>query len=839
MITNLSTFGNVNFHLLGIASPNDIPAPSTKIPEELRQRRQWLTWDYVDGQKIPMYTDGNWAKTNKPETFHTYEEVVKSGRKIAFVIQADDPYVGVDLDNCLDDDGQLREWAKPIVLDLGSCAYGETSPSGRGIKFLLRGKKPDGARCVFKIGDQKQQIEVYDSNRFWATTGEVYEGFTEIKSAMEGQPVIDWICQDYLMNDDDDSRVTVALPASEVVVADGGNLSGFDAADYEPIDAIDWKEFIDPIERYMFGHNIMRSRLEGQFLAFQGGLSLRERAELYCSKVASKEIVLEGGRNNVLFGVSGHLHAMINDCGSHLSIQEVEAIMLRWNSLIFDPPLDAKEINSTVCSSKRNGTPPKDKPPKPMTVSDLSDVWLFTKVNFAGDIAKAREFCVSRLQVDEKTIEEEQAKFDTEFTIYEPGDEPVKVEGQLPDHLWKDGGFIESMTRHIIDSKMDEEHPEIALCGSLGIMSMILAQRVVDDSPKSTCPNLYVLGIGFTGCGKQAPQDAVDDVVEELGFSESRLPLGDISSKQAVFGALAECGTTSIMLDEAGDLLRDINNFRMPHIMGLSKVFREAFGRGNTERWVAYRNAQGLIVINRPQLTLMGFSTPKQVTNNITREQIENGLIGRFLLLQEHPNAKEVTPTKSSMPPQVAKWLTEWEFNFSNRSGNIANTPGMNVRTIPRSDSAAKRLDDHFLAIRRRNKTEENETARAIWNRASEKTAKLALLFSCSRSLPTQRVEIELRDADRAIATANYLTRRFIGLLCGEVADGEHDALKKRVLRQIPFHPEVITQRDLSRKTQFLRDARQRNEIINELIEAGYVERVQIPGRKTFGYTRI
>jgi len=175
------------------------------LPDDITTRHQWCNWSQTNGTKMPQTPIGGVFRSNDPATFASFTEATEASNRIAYVLQRDDPFTGVDLDNCLDDQGNLREWAQPIVARLDGIAYAEISPSGKGIKFLTRGKKPAGSRCTKKLGDNKQQIEVYDFNRFWTITGDIYAGNRTIG---DGQAAIDWICQTYLME----------TPAAPVVV---------------------------------------------------------------------------------------------------------------------------------------------------------------------------------------------------------------------------------------------------------------------------------------------------------------------------------------------------------------------------------------------------------------------------------------------------------------------------------------------------------------------------------------------------------------------------------------------------------------------------------------------
>ncbi len=120
-------------------------------------------WDnFVD--HVPGNEPGDWQPT---EPMY----VVASTRTgVALAFSEWDAFAGVDLDDCLDSDGQFT-WGQEIVTQLDS--YYEISPSGRGVKLFLRGTKPASAQCrVDGQGDKGiGKLEIYDKARCFAVTG--------------------------------------------------------------------------------------------------------------------------------------------------------------------------------------------------------------------------------------------------------------------------------------------------------------------------------------------------------------------------------------------------------------------------------------------------------------------------------------------------------------------------------------------------------------------------------------------------------------------------------------------------------------------------------------------
>lgn len=146
----------------------------SNIPGEMRQLSQWVCWrpEAREGSKpakVPINpkTGGNADVTNT-ETWCSLTDaenhfVVNQGRitGIGFVFKQSGPFVGIDLDGCIEGNGELDEFAANVVSMLGT--YTEYSPSGTGIHCICRGTLPEGN---FRSDD----IEVYESERFFTVT---------------------------------------------------------------------------------------------------------------------------------------------------------------------------------------------------------------------------------------------------------------------------------------------------------------------------------------------------------------------------------------------------------------------------------------------------------------------------------------------------------------------------------------------------------------------------------------------------------------------------------------------------------------------------------------------
>jgi hypothetical protein len=184
MYVNTTTAQSVQEHL-------SIPAAKQGIAAEILQLPQWVCWRYgkvrENGKspKEPINPRNNTlAKADSPETWASYSAAVAAVETyglagIGFVFTQADSFVGVDLDDCVTD-GEIAPWAQTIVDSLDS--YAEISPSGKGIKAIVKGSLPTD-----KTGVRRGSVEMYQHGRYFTITGETLEsgkGIIESQAAL-------------------------------------------------------------------------------------------------------------------------------------------------------------------------------------------------------------------------------------------------------------------------------------------------------------------------------------------------------------------------------------------------------------------------------------------------------------------------------------------------------------------------------------------------------------------------------------------------------------------------------------------------------------------------------
>lgn len=145
--------------------------------ETLKQHSNWVFWkeeERTEGDKptkiLKNPRTGYNASSTNPKTWSDFMTAVQgnksfSGDGLGWVFTKDAGIIGVDLDDCIGEDGQVEEWALQVVSALNS--YTEVSPSGRGLHIFLHGTIE---KAMGPVPDS--QVEIYGWGRYFTMTGD-------------------------------------------------------------------------------------------------------------------------------------------------------------------------------------------------------------------------------------------------------------------------------------------------------------------------------------------------------------------------------------------------------------------------------------------------------------------------------------------------------------------------------------------------------------------------------------------------------------------------------------------------------------------------------------------
>ena len=184
----------------------------SNVSKQLKSKRQWICWrtKMRDGKETKLPVDPNtnqMAKTDDPGTWGSVMDAVRAFQSnkqlkgIGFVFTEDDPFVGIDLDDCRDaETEEWEDWALDILEDVDG--FREISPSGTGGHVITIGEIP-GDR------NRKGSVEMYEHTRYFTVTGDIIskdgERTDEVPEVEESQYGIDAVYDRFLVDEGDDS----------------------------------------------------------------------------------------------------------------------------------------------------------------------------------------------------------------------------------------------------------------------------------------------------------------------------------------------------------------------------------------------------------------------------------------------------------------------------------------------------------------------------------------------------------------------------------------------------------------------------------------------------------
>ncbi len=145
------------------------------IPEELRFHHQWILWKAKQQDKkwteIPYSYLGRNVDALIPHPLGTFKQVCDvfiycqklAFTGLSFALALKDPFVVFDLNDCRDPQtGAIESWALEILNRLFS--YSEISPSGTGLRTLIKGSLPPEGRS-------NGPVKIFEHGRYLAITG--------------------------------------------------------------------------------------------------------------------------------------------------------------------------------------------------------------------------------------------------------------------------------------------------------------------------------------------------------------------------------------------------------------------------------------------------------------------------------------------------------------------------------------------------------------------------------------------------------------------------------------------------------------------------------------------
>jgi hypothetical protein len=761
----------------------DGPGPFNGLPDhpaiqELAGWRQWVAWRFEDRDgkptKIPVNprTGGNAISTNSG-TWGTLQEAERRAIRgelpgVGFVLTAADDFTGVDIDKAVDEKGDLAPWAAEIVA-LGE-TYTEVSPSGRGIRMIVRGKIPS------TVKSDAAGVEIYRDKRYLTITGDhVPNTPVDIRAAprtlaalmarIEAAKLDLWSAS---TPPSTTPKPAENRPAKTSFDTTPGNGSDFfrrvnDVA-LERLEA--WVPRIFPAARFHPGTGAYRvtSRALGRDL--QEDLSLAP--------------------NGIVdFGV----HDMGDPNQGKRSAIDI--------ALQYGPPSTVQDAALWLCDQM-------GKDPRSLGWEDREA------------LAEAGAEIARRLT---RTRDGELMDEDTGELVEEP-----KPKGNaFPDHLAHPPGLLGELVDWICATARRPSRV-LALGAALTLVGTAMGRHT--SGPTHSGTHLYVLALAPTGAGKDHALQQIKRVLAAARMGPSIGP-DEFISMPAVVNFMLRAPLSLCPMDEFGGFLRRINSRKASGFeQTITKTLRTAwgtnFGMMRTPEW-AGRPAESIFA---PALSIYGASTPEEFFAALEGGDVVNGLLNRFLLLstEERPPDREPELPANIVPDRIVELLSGL---FGGGNPILAATQCMvsssevMPEVVPWGADGAKAVFETMAAQIERMGDDKPEM-KPFFARSAEMAVRMATIVAVGRGAAKPVLGYEDMCWGRDVAMWSARTMMDSAGLYMAETDVQADA--NRILRMIREAGGRISKRDLLRRLQHRMKARDFDEVMKSLAESGAVQ---------------
>lgn len=372
--------------------------------------------------------------------------------------------------------------------------------------------------------------------------------------------------------------------------------------------------------------------------------------------------------------------------------------------------------------------------------------------------------------------------------------------------------------------------PWVALGGAISMFGALAGRRY--SSPTNLRTNVYSIGIADSGGGKNHPLRLVSTVLAQAGL-ERFLGGEKIASGSGLIAALERNPSAIFTIDEIGFLMhaaadrRRSPGHKTEILDNLTQFYSTAaYTFLGTE--YADQKEKPRRVIEQPCLCLYGLTTPSVFWGSLSSSNTLDGSLARMLIF-ESPDSYPDANRDIIVSPAPDDLVAVMRAVADGADGHVALGlgEGPQVRPTPyvveyEDQLARARAADIDIEQTRLLRSYAGTPLTSIIARLGENAVKVALIRAISDNPPQPKLSVA--DLEWGYDIARQSVDTLLKAIEERVADNEHEAALKRVFKIVCEAGSAgIDRSTLTRRTQWLRDAKHRRSILDDLVEAGTV----------------
>ena len=297
----------------------------------------------------------------------------------------------------------------------------------------------------------------------------------------------------------------------------------------------------------------------------------------------------------------------------------------------------------------------------------------------------------------------------------------------FPEELYQFPGLVGDVMNTTLKYATKPNRP-LALSGALALMSYLAARKV--KSPSGLRPNIYILALAGSGCGKERPRDINQLILESIQLDDGLLDKA--ASGEGIEDMLAVKPALLWQCDEfystLHDMLKEKKEGKDTTMEYLLKLYTNAHKNLKT-RVKAGKPGQKIYF---PHLTMYATTTPAGFFEHLNERFLNDGMYARLNVMIAEASMRGTLPVEPVIDPEIIEKARRWAQFIPPGSGNI----DLHTFPVPYTADAAKLAKALYEKqedeVEKAKRNEEPEWKKTVWNRACEIALRYALIYACS-----------------------------------------------------------------------------------------------------------
>ena len=396
----------------------------------------------------------------------------------------------------------------------------------------------------------------------------------------------------------------------------------------------------------------------------------------------------------------------------------------------------------------------------------------------------------------------------------------VKVQPKLPRECPSEYLPANSVIRTTYETILKNSHipqPQLALGATLALFSVLTARKFQFRGMSS---NLYICNISPSGTGKDAPQQLVKQYLGECR-GDNLLGAGDYVSDASLMDNLPHKPTRLDIIDEVGGLLRAVTRGGDSYATKMADILTELYttssgyfmGRALANSFKDELTIKGQCY--RPNVCLLGSTTPTGFADGVSRKSLEKGLLGRFLIFRGSPTATAQEVHKPTPLPESSLRHLSFLSSYKPPQSDISiKGVQQHVKELAVSPAASMGLTEAFQEFEAMRLKAVKTKYAPIVSRAYQLMLKFCIISALSR-VSGQVSAIAVEDVQFAYKLTKYYMDTMTNSIGNLIYDSKREQAKLNLMSMLK-EAGRMTIKDLTKKTPHL-SPNYRKEILDEL----------------------